>query len=82
MSAYLAEPHRLTHLDEKRCEAQPHSDLRSRFLAWHSGLPEVSRTCAFAMLEIEQTLNTQGKYLSSIMLNLGGRRKRKWSSSG
>lgn len=57
-------------------------DLRQRFLEWHSGLPEIARDRPFAMIEIEQALGTQGKYLSSILLSLGWQRRRKWSGQG
>ena len=57
-------------------------DLRQRFLAWYDGLPEISRSRAFAMQELEAALQTQGKYLSPILLSLGWRRKRKWTGSG
>lgn len=62
--------------------SQPHSVLRARFLAWYEGLPEVSRCRPYAMIEIEQALNTQGRYLSPILLAEGWQRKRKWSSEG
>ena len=55
-------------------------DLRQRFLAWHAALPEVSRNRPFAMAELEAALETQGKYLSPILLSLGWQRRRKWSN--
>lgn len=61
---------------------QPHSVLRTRFLVWYNGLPEVSRCRTYAMTEIEQALNTQGRYLSPILLAEGWQRKRKWNSKG
>lgn len=56
--------------------------LQDRFLAWYAALPEVSRDRPFAMVEFERALQTQGKYLSPVLLELGWRRKRKWSSRG
>lgn len=70
------------HKDQQAGDTSPSSDLRTRFLAWHNGLPEVSRNRPFAMLEIEQALKTQGKYLSPILLSEGWQRKRKWNSRG
>ena len=73
----------LTQRKEQQAEAaQAHSSLHARFLAWHNGLPEVSRVRPFSMIEIEQALNTQGKYLSPILLSEGWQRKRKWNSKG
>lgn len=73
----------LSQLKDQQTEAaQPHSSLRARFLAWHNSLPDVSKSRAFAMIEIEQALKTQGKYLSPIMLSEGWQRKRKWNSKG
>jgi hypothetical protein len=60
----------------------PSADLRARFLAWHNSLPEVSRCRPFSMLEIEQALKSQGRYLSPILLREGWQRKRKWNSKG
>lgn len=80
MSAYLAELNRIKMDLEQPGHAQPHADLRARFLAWHSSLPEVSRCRPFAMVEFEQALHTQGKHLSPILLGLGWQRKRKWNS--
>lgn len=57
-------------------------DLRTRFLEWYASVPQVSRDRAFAMTELEQALDTQGKYLSPVLLSLGWTRKRRWSSQG
>lgn len=56
-------------------------DLRQRFLNWMDSLPEISRYRFFSMLELEDALGTQGKYLSPVLLNLGWSRKRKWTGS-
>lgn len=82
MRAYLAELNQIKREVENLREAQTHPDLRARFLAWYNGLPEVSRYRPFAILEIEQALHTQGKYLSPVMISLGWQRKRKWDSKG
>lgn len=58
------------------------ADLRQRFIDWYAALPEVSRNRAFAMVELERALATQGRYLSAVLLELGWRRGRKWSSQG
>jgi hypothetical protein len=60
----------------------PRSTLRDRFVEWHSGLPAVSRDRHFAMSEFEAALKTQGKDISPVLLELGWRRKRVWSTSG
>lgn len=57
-------------------------DLRQRFIEWYSALPEIARQRAFAMVELERALGTQGKYLSSILLSLGWQRNRRWTSDG
>ena len=56
--------------------------LRQRFIDWHASLPEIARQRPFAMIELEQALGTQGKYLSPVLLSLGWQRKRKWTSRG
>src|SRR4051812_11272454 len=56
--------------------------LRQRLVNWYGSLPEIARGRPFAMAEIERALSTQGKYLSPILLELGWRRGRKWSSRG
>jgi hypothetical protein len=65
-------------------QAQPSqpSSLRARFSRWHSSLPPVSRDRRFAMSELEVALKTQGKYISPVLLELGWRRKRIWSTTG
>jgi hypothetical protein len=60
----------------------PRSALRERFLAWYGDLPTVSRDRPFSMLEFEAALNTQGKYISPVLLELGWTRKRRWASGG
>lgn len=56
--------------------------LHDRFVAWHASLPAVSRNRPFAMLELEQALRTQGKYLSPVLLALGWTRRRRWTGGG
>jgi hypothetical protein len=56
--------------------------LHQRFIDWYATLPEIARQRPFAMIELERALSTQGKYLSTILLELGWRRGRKWSSRG
>lgn len=57
-------------------------DLESRFIEWFETIPEISRLRPYSMVEIERVLSTQGRYLSPIMLRLGWKRRRKWSSEG
>lgn len=56
--------------------------LSRKFEEWFDSLPEISCNRPFAMVELEQALQTQGKYLSPILLALGWKRKRKWTSTG
>jgi hypothetical protein len=63
-------------------ELDPPPGLHQRFIEWYANLPEISRQRPFAMSELEQALGTQGKYLSPILLGLGWRRKRRWSTQG
>jgi hypothetical protein len=58
------------------------SSLRERFISWHGSLPAVSRDRRFSMSEIEKALKTQGKYISPVLLELGWRPKRVWSTTG
>lgn len=79
--AYINQLNRM--LEEELPPPAPQAlDLRQRFLAWYESLPEVSRHRPFAMAEMEQALDTQGKYLSPVLLSLGWQRRRKWSSKG
>jgi hypothetical protein len=81
MKAWLTEW--ATDIRSAKCKDQQSlPDLRTRFLAWHNSLPEVSKHRPFAMLEIEKALNTQGRFLSPILLSEGWKRKRKWNSKG
>ncbi len=66
----------------KEPEPPPERPLRERFLAWHSSLPAFTRNRAFAMSEFEAALDTQGKYISPVLLELGWRRRRIWSTAG
>ena len=56
--------------------------LRERFLDWYNSLPEFTRNRPFSMSEFEKALGTQGKYISAMLLELGWRRKRIWSTTG
>lgn len=57
-------------------------NLRERFLDWYQGLPQFVRHRPFSMSEFETALKTQGKHLSPVLLELGWRRKRIWSTTG
>lgn len=80
-SAYVASLRRHSNADA-RLNGQDVCSLRQRFIDWYAALPEVSRNRAFAMVELERALGTQGRYLSAVLLELGWRRGRKWSSQG
>jgi len=58
------------------------TNLSQRFIDWFDSVPEISRMRPYSMVELEQALNTQGRYLSPILLGLGWKRRRKWSSGG
>lgn len=58
------------------------STLHQRFLDWYKSLPELTRNRPFVMSEFEKALNTQGKYISPVLLSLGWQRRRKWNSKG
>jgi hypothetical protein len=55
-------------------------DLRATLLAWYAGLPEFARERAFSMSEIEAAVGSQGRYISAVLVALGWRRGRKWTS--
>lgn len=80
-SAYINQLNRELQ-DERTCEQATKSDLREQFLDWHTSLPEIARQRPFAMIELEQALGTQGKYLSPVLLSLGWQRKRRWTGGG
>jgi hypothetical protein len=61
--------------------AQP-SSLHRRFVDWYGSVPAVSRERRFSMAEFEAALKTQGRYISPVLLELGWRRKRIWSTTG
>jgi hypothetical protein len=79
MSAYIA-------LLKKQMVAQTPPpqplSLRQHFLDWYRSLPEFARNRRFAMSELEAALNTQGKWISPVLLDLGWQRKRIWSTTG
>ena len=60
----------------------PQTSLRQKIIDWHRNLPEVSRNRAFSMQEIEDAVKSQGRYISTVLLELGWQRKRKWSTNG
>lgn len=78
-SAYIANLNRSL---REQIISSPLPDLRTRLIDWYGGLPEISRNRPFAMMELEKALDTQGKYLSPVLLALGWRRQRKWSTKG
>lgn len=80
-SAYVTQLRR--QLDAEQADSPPAKpDLRQRFVEWHASLPEISRNRPFSMAEMEAALDTQGKYLSQVLLGLGWQRKRRWTGGG
>jgi hypothetical protein len=68
--------------EARRAQPSKPSRLRDRFTDWYASLPPVSRDRRFSMYEIAAALKTQGKYISSVLLELGWKRKRVWSTTG
>lgn len=78
-SAYIQELNR--QLAAQTPPAQPQS-LRDRFLNWYRELPAFTRDRFFSMSEFEAALKTRGRHISPVLLDLGWRRKRIWSTTG
>jgi hypothetical protein len=79
MSAYI---HSLQQMQPApTCDAA-RPPLETRFLEWINNLPEFARNRPFSMREFEVALGTQGRFLSPVLLRLGWRRQRRWSSQG
>jgi len=66
MSAYINQLKQLN-----RSNYQPTLSLRKKIIDWHRNLPEVSRSRPFSMQEIEDAVNSQGRYISAVLLELG-----------
>lgn len=79
MRAYIAELNKRA--EARHAQPSQPSSLRDRFTNWYDSLPAVSRDRRFSMSEFEAALKTQGKYISPVLLELGWRRKRIWSTS-
>lgn len=56
--------------------------LEERFLEWFNSLPEFTRDRPFSMREFEVALDSQGRFISPVLLRLGWQRQRRWSSRG
>lgn len=56
--------------------------LKQRFTEWYEALPAFTRQRAFSMSELEGALETQGKYLGTILVSLGWKRRRIYSGTG
>ena len=82
MTAYIKSLQRMLEEEALSTPAAQTSSLEERFLAWFETIPEISRLRPYSMVEIERALSTQGRYISPIMLRLGWKRRRKWSSEG
>ncbi len=78
LSGYAAYLRKMT--EAQRAQPYKPSSLRDRFTSWYRGLPAVSRDRRFSMAEFEAALKTSGKYISPVLLELGWRRKRVWST--
>ena len=82
-SAYIRSLQRSLEADaEAELEQLSKPDLEQRFLDWFGHIPEVSRNRPYSMVELEQALGTQGRFLSPILVSLGWERRRKWSNTG
>lgn len=79
MSAYIASLKKMMPAPDA---AEQPATIHQRFVDWHASLPAFTRDRAFAMSEFEQALGTQGKYISPVLLALGWRRRRVWSTGG
>lgn len=78
-SAYLRSLEKLLPPPANKPKVTP---LEARFLEWINNLPEFTRDRPFSMREFEVALGTQGRFLSPMLLRLGWRRQRRWSSQG
>lgn len=54
--------------------------LEARFSAWYNNLPPEGRQRPFTMREIEVAINSQGRHISAVLVQLGWRRQRVWSA--
>jgi hypothetical protein len=61
---------------------QQPADLRRRLVDFLNSLPPAARDRPWSMMEMEKQLSSQGKYISPVLLQLGWKRKRQWSSTG
>ncbi|BCF95568.1 hypothetical protein PPGU19_001370 [Paraburkholderia sp. PGU19] len=77
MSAYIKQLNRML-----QTTLPTQSPLRQQFENWYGSLPEIVRNRPFSMVEFEVALDTQGKYISAVLLDLGWRRKRRWNTRG
>ncbi|MFT0170962.1 hypothetical protein ACLKMY_18430 [Paraburkholderia mimosarum] len=77
MSAYIKQLNRML-----QTTSPAHSPLRQQFEDWYGSLPAIVRDRPFSMIEFEVALGTQGKYISSVLLELGWQRRRRWNSRG
>ena len=80
MSAYVSQLKRAC--EQAEVEQRPRLTLAQRLTTWHVGLPAVSRGRPFSMSEIENAMQTQGRYVGIELLRLGWQRKRIWSTGG
>ena len=80
MLSYIAQLKRMA--EAQRAQRSQPSSLRDRFTSWYRSLPAVSRDRRFSMSEFEAALKTPGKNISPVLLELGWRRKRIWSTTG
>jgi hypothetical protein len=78
---YIRELERARLAAASRSPPSPPSSLRQRFVDWYGALPEFARNRPFSMSQFETALKAQGKQISPVLLQLGWRRKRIWSTT-
>jgi hypothetical protein len=77
-SAYIRSLRRSLEAQELSAQLS-NQGLESRFLTWIDSQPEISRIRPYSMVEMEKALETQGRYLSPILLRHCWERRRKWN---
>ena len=78
MSAYIEALRRQTIYHNTQPPKQ--QTLEGCFLAWYGDLPPEGKCRPFSMCEIETALNSQGRFISAILVRYGWKRKRIWSA--
>ena len=68
------------HVRRTESQSARHPPLEARFTAWFDDLPPEAKNRPFSMREIETALNSQGRHISAVLVQLGWRRKRVWTT--